>query len=450
MPERQPTLTRRGLLGGAVAFPAVARRRRPNILFMMSDDHPTAHLSCYGNRIVRTPNLDRVAAEGECGQMDPIAPGIRAGSDTSHLAILGYDPYETYTGRGPFEAAGAGIELKPGDIAFRANYATVDKNLVITDRRAGRISDTQPLAEAVQRIKLKGADFVFRSTTGHRATLVLKGSGLSHEVSDSDPHDEGKKPLRIVPLLQSSEHVVPAMPIIAGGMRKYVMRRRRADKTAKILNDFSQKSYEVLRRHPINVERAKKGLPQGNYVLLRGGGVVPHLVPFYQKFELKGACVAAAALVKGVCKLSGMTVVDVPGATGSVNSNLDAKAKAALQLLKSHDFVLLHIKGSDEASHDGNIRAKIEIIERADGIINQFIDAVDFIAITADHTTPISMKNHTADPVPVLISGPGVRTDDVKMFSERSAAHGGLGRIRGKDLIPIVADMMGKSHKFGA
>ena len=400
--------------------------------------------------IAKKPNMDWLAKRGISGIMDTIAPGITPGSDTAHLALLGYDPYETYTGRGPFEAAGAGIELKPGDIAFRANYATVDRNMTITDRRAGRIHDTEPLAEAVQKIKIKGAEFIFRSTVGHRATLVLRGKGLSYEVTDSDPHDEGKKPLKFEPLLQVPEHVVPAYPIFAGGMRKYVMRRRSAAKTTKFLNEFSHKAYEVLKKHPMNIERAKKGLPPANYVLLRGGGVVPHLVPFYEKFEINGACVAAAALVKGVCKLAGMTVVNVPGATGSVNTDLDAKAKAALQQLKSHDFVLLHIKGSDEASHDGNLRAKIDIIERADAVINQFIDAVDFIVITADHTTPVSFKNHTADPVPVVISGPGVRTDDVKTYGERTAAKGGLGRILGKNLIPIITDLMGKSHKFGA
>jgi len=399
--------------------------------------------------IAKKPNMDWIAKRGISGIMDAIAPGVAPGSDTAHLALLGYDPYEIYTGRGPFEAAGAGIELKPGDIAFRANYATVDKNMVVTDRRAGRIHDTEPLAEAVQNIKIKGADFIFRSTVGHRATLVLRGGGISPEVTDSDPHEEGKKPLKFEPCLKAPEQVVPAYPIIAGGVRKYVMRRRRAAKTAKLLNDFSHKAHEILKKHPLNIERAKKKLPPANYLLLRGGGVVPRLVPFYEKFKIRGACVAAAALVKGVCKLSGMTVVNVPGATGSVDTNLDAKAKAALQQLKSHDFVLLHVKGSDEASHDGNLRAKIDIIERTDEIINQFIDAVDFLVVTADHTTPIEFKNHTADPVPVAISGPGVRADDVKTYSERSAANGGLGRIRGKDLIPIIADLMGKGHKFG-
>ncbi|MDI6642817.1 MAG: 2,3-bisphosphoglycerate-independent phosphoglycerate mutase [Candidatus Hodarchaeaceae archaeon] len=400
--------------------------------------------------IAKKPNMDWLAKRGICGLMDTIAPGVPPGSDTAHLALLGYDPYETYTGRGPFEAAGAGIELKAGDIAFRANYATVDDKLVVKDRRAGRIHGTEPLSAAVGEIKLKGAEFIFRSTVGHRATLVLRGDGLSHEVTDSDPHEEGKKPLQIEPLLHAPEQAVPAYPIIVGGVRKYVVRRRRAAKTARLLNDFSRKAYEILKTHPLNRERVKKGHPPANYILLRGGGIVPHLKPFHERFGIKGACVAAAALVKGVCRLAGMTVVDVPGATGGVDTDLDAKAKAALRALETHDLVLLHVKGFDEASHDGNARAKIGLIERTDAMLNQFIDMADFIAVAIDHTTPVSVRQHTSDPVPILISGPGVRADDVRTYGERSVAKGGLGWIRGKNLIPIIVDLMGKGIKFGA
>ena len=400
--------------------------------------------------IASKPNMDWLAKRGICGMMDTIAPGIPPGSDTAHLALLGYDPHEVYTGRGPFEAAGAGIELKAGDVAFRANYATVDNNLKITDRRAGRIQGTEPLSEAVSRIKLSGAEFVFKSTVAHRATLVLKGKGLSHEVTDSDPHEVGKRPLQVRPFLQSPDRTTPPYPIFAGGVRKYVVRRNWATKTAKLINEFSRKAYQVLKTHPLNKERIQKGLPPANYILLRGGGVVPHLRSFQKQVGLKGACVAAAAIVKGVCRLAGMTVVDVPGATGGTDTNLNAKAKAALRALEDHELVLLHVKGFDEAGHDGNARAKIKLIERTDAILSQFIDAVDFITIAVDHTTPVSVKNHAGDPVPVLISGPGVRTDEVQTYSERAAANGGLGRIRGKDLVPIIADLMGKSEKFGA
>jgi 2,3-bisphosphoglycerate-independent phosphoglycerate mutase len=400
--------------------------------------------------IAKTTNMDWLAKHGVCGIMDPIAPGIPPGSDTAHLALLGYDPFEVYSGRGPFEAAGAGIELQAGDVAFRANFATIDDSGVVTDRRAGRIHETEALSEALQKIKIKGAMFIFKKTVGHRAALVLRGDGLSHEVCDSDPHRVGVKPLKIAPLLQAPVPVFPAYPLITGGVRKYIIRRRRADKTSKWLNEFSKRAHEVLKGHPLNLEREKQGLPPANYILIRGGGVVPNLAPLHERLNLDGVCVAVAALVKGVCRLAGMTVLDVPGATGSADTDLDAEVKTALKALEDHEFVLLHLKGFDEAGHDGNFRAKIDLIERTDAILGQFIDSVDLIAIAPDHTTPVSVGDHTGDPVPILISGEGVRADDVQEFGERAVTKGGLGRIRGKDLLPILANLMGKLPKFGA
>lgn len=400
--------------------------------------------------IAKKPNMDWLAKRGICGLMDTIAPGIPPGSDTAHLALLGYDPFETYTGRGPFEAAGAGVELQAGDIAFRANYATVDGAFIVKDRRAGRIHGTKQLSAAIEKIKLRGAQPVFRSTVSHRAVLVLRGKGLSHEVTDSDPHEVGRKVLQVKPLLHRPERPGPAYPIIAGGIRRHILRQRRATKTARLVNDFSRKAHGILKNHPLNQERIQKGLPSANYILLRGGGVVPHLKSLYERFKIRGACVAAAALVKGVCRLAGMSVIDVPGATGSVETDLNAKAKAALRALESHELVILHVKGFDEASHDGNMGAKIQLIERVDSILNKFIDAVDLIVVAVDHTTPVSVRKHTGDPVPILISGPGVRADEVKTYGERPAARGGLGRILGKDLMPTIADLMGKTKMFGA
>jgi len=413
-------------------------------------DRPVAAL---GNRTpleaARKPNMDEIARRGISGEMYTIAPGVPPGSDTAHLALLGYDPYEVYTGRGPFEAAGAGIDLRLRDIALRANYATVDDALVDMDRRAGRIQGTKPLTDAVGQIKL-GAQFIFRSTAGHRAALVLRGTGLSYEVTDSDPHEIGKKVLQVRPLLRPSEDMELARAILAGGVRKYLGRRRGAAKTARLLNDFSRKSYEILKNHQINKERAMKGLLPANYILLRGAGIAPHLKPLQEKFGIKGACVAAAALVKGVCRIAGMTVIDVPGATGSVNTDLNAKREAVVLALKTNDLVVLHVKGFDEVSHDGNAHAKIQFIERVDAMLGTLIDAADFIALAIDHTTPVSVREHTGDLVPVAIAGPGVRADDVSVYSERAAAEGGLGRIFGKELLPILIDLMGQSKKFGA
>lgn len=423
-------------------------------LMLICDGMADRQVAKLGNRTpleaARTPNMDKLAKRGVCGLMDTIAPGVPPGSDTAHLALLGYDPFEVYTGRGPFEAAGAGIELHPGDVAFRANYATVDDALVVKDRRAGRIQETGPLEAAIGQIKLRGADFIFKNTVGHRAALVLQGKGLSNEVTDSDPQEIGKKVLRVRPLLRTLERPQLLRAILTGGIRRFVGRRRRSTKTARLLNDFSRRAHEILKNHHLNIKRAKKGLPPANYLLLRGGGVVPHLQPLQEQFDIRGACIAAAALVKGVCRMAGMKVIDVPGATGSVNTDLNAKAKAALKALETHELVLLHVKGFDEASHDGNAAAKVKLIERTDKELKPLISAADFVVLAIDHTTPVTVREHTGDPVPIVITGPSVRPDDVRVYGERAAARGGLGRIRGKDLLPILADLMGKGKKFGA
>jgi 2,3-bisphosphoglycerate-independent phosphoglycerate mutase len=376
--------------------------------------------------VARKPNLDGLAKSGICGMMDTIAPGVPPGSDTAHLALLGYDPYEVYTGRGPFEAAGAGIELRPGDIALRVNYATVDDKLVVKDRRAGRIQDTSELEADLKKIKLRGVETIFKSTVAHRAALVLRGKGLSHEVTDSDPHEIGVK------------------------VRKVEARTKGASKTAKLLNQFTQEAQRILGKHPLNQRRVKEGSLPANYLLLRGAGMAPDLEPFQEKFSLKGSCVAAAALVKGVCRMIGMDVTEVTGATGGLDTDLDAKRKAVLRELKNHDLVILHVKGFDEAAHDGDFNGKIKLIERLDKTVGQLKNRVDFVALVIDHTTPVTAREHAGDSVPVVISGPGVRTDDVQSYDERSAAKGGLGHIRGKDLMPILANLMGKLEKFGA
>lgn len=381
----------------------------------------------------KKPHMNEIAGRGICGLMDTIAPGVPPGSDTAHLALLGYDPFKHYTGRGPFEAAGAGIELRPGDIAFRVNFATVDDSMVVVDRRAGRIRETQPLALALSQIELPEVEITFKSTVGHRGALVLRGEGLSHEVCDSDPHKPGERVHEVKPSLPPEGE-----------------RYRRARRTAELLNQFSRRAHEVLKSHPLNQKRFREGQLPANHILIRGGGVVPRLEPLERRFGLRGACIAAAALVKGVCRLAGLETIEVAGATGGVDTDLSAKRRAAQQALKEHDLVLLHVKGFDEVSHDGNPRAKVEFIERVDEMLGEVAEAVDLVAIAVDHTTPVTVREHTGDPVPVAIAGPGVRADEVKSFDERSCARGGLGRIRGKDLLPILADLMGKSEKFGA
>jgi 2,3-bisphosphoglycerate-independent phosphoglycerate mutase len=382
----------------------------------------------------QTPNMDEMAKRGITGIMDPIKPGIRAGSDTSHISILGYDPYQVYTGRGPFEAAGVGLNVLPGDIAFRCNFSTANEDLIITDRRAGRIREnTDEIASSLNGIKLEGfedVEIIFKESTGHRAVLVLRGSGLSDKVSAADPKKDGKKVKEIVGLDGSKE----------------------AEKTASVLNKLVKESYQILKDHPINLERIGNGENPGNIILPRGAGAVPDLQPFNEKYGLKSACIAETGLIKGIGKMAGMDIIDVEGATGGVDTNLDNITQSIIEnATGDYDFLLINIDGADEAGHDGNLEEKVEFIEKVDDVVGQLMDLSDTVFIlTADHSTPISVMDHTGDPVPLVINGPEIRVDEVNKFNERATTRGGLCRIRGSDIMNILMDLMNKSEKFGA
>jgi 2,3-bisphosphoglycerate-independent phosphoglycerate mutase len=377
----------------------------------------------------RRPAMDALARHGTSGVMDVIGPGVIPGSDTAHLALFGYDPYKVYTGRGPIEAAGAGIEVARGDVAFRCNFATVDGSLRVVDRRAGRIKvGTDQLAKAVSGMVIEDVKVVFKEGSEHRGALVLKGPGLDHRVTDVDPHDE--------------QRILEAKAMGPG-----------AEKTARVLNEFVRRSYAALSDHPVNRARIANGQPPANIILPRGAGSIRELEPLSERYGISCAAVAGVTLVKGICKLVGMDVADVPGATGGLDTDYRAKAEAALRLLQTHDLVFINVKASDIAGHDGDFRMKVQVIESIDmmlGMILKDIHEDVVVALTADHSTPVATKDHSADPVPVTISGGGVRVDGVREFDEISAAMGALGRIRGCDLMPIVLGMADRAKKFGA
>lgn len=383
------------------------------------------------------PSLNHIANTGVCGIMDPISPGLPPGSDTATLALLGYNALKAYSGRGAFEAIGSGVNVLPGDVAFRCNFATVDGKFVVLDRRAGRISneDASKLAESLQKIKLtkhSDAVFLFKNTIQHRTSLVIRGPKLSTAVTDSDPEKIGEKVSEIKPLDESLE----------------------ARFTAEILNELMQKFHEVLKQHPVNKERVKRGLPPANIILCRGAGTIPNIKSLSQIYDINAACIGATPLIRGVCKAAGMKLIDVKGATGTPQTDFMAKAKATVQALKTNDFVLLHVKATDVASHDGNIKQKIELIEKIGSMLGYALDNISldetYLAVTADHTTSSVTRDHEGDPVPIAITGPYVRRDDVEEYDERACAKGGLNRIRGMDLMPILMNLIGKTKKFGA
>jgi len=382
------------------------------------------------------PSLNRIAKTGVCGMMDPVAPGTPPGSDIATLALLGYDALKVYSGRGALEAIGSGVEVLSRDVAFRCNFATVNENLVVLDRRAGRIAneDAAKLAESLRKIRLEkpSVGFLFKNTVQHRAALVIRGPRLSRAVCDSDPEKVGEKVLEIKPLEASPE----------------------AKLTAKILDQLMRKFHKVLKEHPVNKERVKRGLPPANIVLCRGAGTIPDIKPLSEIYGINAVCIAAVSLIRGACKVAGMKLLNVKGATGTPQTDFMAKAKAAIQAVKTHDFVLLHVKATDVASHDRNIKQKVELIEKIDNMLSYTLDSIDlrstYLAVTADHTTSLITGKHEGDPVPIAITGPYVRRDDVEEFDERACVKGGLNRIRGMDLMPILMNLIGKTKKLGA
>lgn len=399
-------------------------------------DRPSKEYPKTPLEVANTPALDQLATRGECGIMDTISPGVRPGSDTAHLAIFGYDPYVYYKGRGPFEAIGAGIDVEFGEIALRANFATIDSNDIILDRRAGRsIPEGNQFADLLHDLSLNSVPDIklsFIHTVEHRCVLKLHGSNLSYKVSDMDPDIANVKVQACHPLDDSLEAV----------------------RTAEILNEFYKTSKKILGESLLNDKRRQKNLPLVNAVLLRGAGVVPQLQTLEEQYHIRASCICGAPLYRGVAKIVGMNPIDVQGATGTVHTNTLAKGKAALQNLQSNDFIFIHVKGTDSASHDGNYQQKVMMIEKIDAMVKLLLDNTNseevIITLTADHADPISIRDHTADPVPISIAGGGVLSDDVTSFSERTCANGGLGRIRGLDLLPILMDLIDKSKKFGA
>ncbi|MDD1661753.1 MAG: 2,3-bisphosphoglycerate-independent phosphoglycerate mutase [Methanomicrobiales archaeon] len=395
-------------------------------------DRPCAEL---GGRTpleaAETPVLDRLAREGICGIMDPIGPGIRPGSDTAHLSLLGYPPERYYTGRGPLEAEGCGIHMEPGMIGFRANFASVDQEGRVTDRRAGRIHGTAPLCDAIEKgVHLKhGVGFRFRPGAGHRAALALEGKDLGPCVSSNDPKTEGVKPPEVKPLTGE----------------------KKDRRTAEACNDFLRQAEAILADHPLNRRREKEGLPPANAILLRGAGEMGRFEPFPERFHMQGSVIAAATLITGIGRAVGLESVPVAGITGSADTNLDGKIQAALAELGRKEFVLLNIKGADEAGHDGLPVRKKEFITRVDTALAPLLSLRDTLVVACgDHSTPCSVRDHSADPVPLAIWGEGVRVDRVTRFTEAACAEGGLHRILGSALLPILLDLVNRAKKYGA
>ncbi|MHA1617631.1 MAG: 2,3-bisphosphoglycerate-independent phosphoglycerate mutase [Candidatus Njordarchaeales archaeon] len=386
--------------------------------------------------------LNKLTREGAGGLMYPIAPGIPAGSDTAHLSIFGYDIKKEYPGRGFFEAVGAGIELKHGEVALRFNFATVkkvDNKLIILDRRAGRIRDdvAEELALFLQeKVEEAGLPVVIKHTLEHRGVMIIKPEKeLSWRITDVDPHEKNAPVLASQPFQDTPPEEVEAA--------KY---------TANIVNQVVKLSFKVLDNHEINIERSKKGLLKANIILPRGAGKATRLISFKEKWGFKAAFVAGGPLYKGVAKVVGMEEIKVEGATGRTDTNLSGKVEGVLRALNmGYDFVFLHIKATDSLSHDKKPSQKAEFIAKIDKALSPLSELDDVvITVTGDHSTSSLRGRHIGTPLPIVFWADKIRRDNSKYFNEiEFAEKGAFGVIKGNDVLPILLDLADRVMEYG-
>ncbi len=367
-----------------------------------------------------TPHLDALAARSTLGRLVPVARGVTPGSGPGHLALFGYDPTspEADIGRGPLEALGGGIDLKPGDVVARGNFATLDADGRVTDRRAGRISSeenrrlTAKIDRALAAQPPEGLDVSVFSGEGHRFVLLARGEGLSPAIGDTDPQETGEPPLPL-------EATDPAA-------------RSTAERLAPAL--------ETLRR-------ALADEPRANGFLLRGFDTLPHLPGLDTLYGLTPGCFAGYPLYRGVACLCGMEVVEVGKEAGEILDVVERR-------WDDFDFLFLHVKGTDKAGEDGDLAAKVRVIEEVDGQLPRLLGLMnrerDVLAITGDHSTPAPMKLHSWHPVPLLLYGPFCSIDGETELSEQAAARGHLGTIPSRELMGLMLANAERLAKFGA
>ncbi len=359
-----------------------------------------------------TPNLDRLAAAGATGLLEPVGPGITPGSGPAHLALFGYDPFEYQLGRGALSAAGLEVELKPGDVAARGNLATLDDDGRVTDRRAGRIPDDEAaevvgrLAEAVD---IDGVEVSFVHEASHRVLVVLRGAGLDADLADTDPQKTGVPPL------------------------DPVARRPEAERTAEVVAELDRQ-----------VRAALADQPKAKVLLLRGFDSHQELPSMSDRYGLRAAAAAIYPMYRGVARLVGMEVLGRP-------KDLAAQVGLLADAWGSYDYFFFHHKPTDAAGEDGNFEAKVAAIEALDEAAPELAALEpDVLLVTGDHATPSQMAAHSWHPVPVLAWGPRVGRDPVTRFGEGACLGGALGRRPSTDLMPLALAAAGRLAKFGA
>ncbi|MCL7415986.1 MAG: cofactor-independent phosphoglycerate mutase [ANME-2 cluster archaeon] len=356
-----------------------------------------------------TPNMDRMAKQGQCGLAQTVPADMPPGSDVANLSILGYDPAKYYSGRGPLEAASMGVDLASDDIAFRCNLIT-EKDGVIADYSASHIS-TEEAEELIGMVDdhLGSNNVRFHAGISYRHLLVLS-SGKGQDAKCTPPHDQvGGKVADFLPKGQDAE----------------------------LLNQLIMDSKPLLEAHEINRRRTAEGKNMANMIWPWAQGRAPQMPHFRELYGISGAMISAVDLLKGLGVCTGLKVIDVPGATGYLDTNYEGKADAALHALGSDDFVYVHVEAADEAAHIGDVGAKIQAIEKFDlHVVGNVLDGLavfdDYtVLLMPDHSTPIPVKTHTHDPVPFVVLSSSGGADDVTEYNEFAVKSGSLGIVEG-------------------
>jgi len=351
----------------------------------------------------KTPNLDRMAKEGQVGLLSPTFYGTMPTSEEGHFSLFGYDPGKYNLKRGIVTASGAGIEIREGDVALRGNFATV-KNGEVIDRRAGRVDMPSKVISDLDGIEIEGISFIIKSAGEHRVGIVMRGNNLSSAITDGDPHYRGSRELKRVNPTNESEE---------------------AYFTARVLNRFLEKSSQILEKHSFN--RGRK-LP-ANFILTRGASKAVDI----PSFKKKSACIAGKILYKQIGKLIGMDVLEVKGANGTIKTNLKGKFKAALKASDDYEFIFVHIKATDSLAEDGNFKGKVKFLERVDKSLKILRNFPGVIIVTSDHSTCSLLKSHCKLNIPLLVWGK--EKDKVDKFSEKECGKGSLSIIEQKNLL---------------
>ena len=359
------------------------------------------------------PNLDRLAKEGILGVSDPVAPGITPGSGPAHLALFGYDPVKYEIGRGVLEVMGMGMPMTDKDVALRANYASMDKDNKITDRRAGRISSerNQQLCQKLKTIgKIEDVEVMVEAGKEHRFVVILRGEGLSDKVAETDPQATG----------------VCAIPPKA--------LNHEGEKTSRILTQFIQQANKLLASE----------FP-ANTFLMRGVSTFPRLPRMNNAFGIKSAAIANYPMYRGLAKIVGMDIL----ATGDT---IESEFTTLEKHWANYDFFYVHIKKTDSYGEDGKFKEKVHIIEELDGQIPRLIKlGPSVIVVTGDHCTPSVLQNHSWHPSPLMLWAPKTcLVDDATQFGERACMKGGLGRINHLNIIPLMLAHALRFIKYGA